>query len=213
MPPLRHIRFAFVCASLLFASTLPAADSVASPDTVIPRLAAAADPEQQYSLYLPPGDPAKNGSPLLVILDARGRGESSLRLAVDAARSNGWVVISSWQSRSDANEIGTLRALQALLGEAFQRYRIDRGRIYLAGLSGTAKTLWTRADVLAPLLAGMLTWRTRSARHVRQRGPSRQRRRRGHLQGVLTMNCAPRSPSSDRRQRTSLLEWSVQETA
>jgi poly(3-hydroxybutyrate) depolymerase len=60
------------------------------------------------------------------------------------------VVLSSYQSRSDTNEIGTLRALQALLGEALHRFAIDRKRIYLAGLSGTAKTLWTRTDALAP---------------------------------------------------------------
>jgi predicted esterase len=125
-------------------------------DAVMARLATASDPAQQYSLYLPPGYPAEQGSPLLVILDARGRGEPSLRLAADAARANGWVLLSSWQSSSDSNEIGTLNALQALLGESLQRYRIDRRRIYLAGLSGTAKTLWTRADMLAPLLAGMI---------------------------------------------------------
>ena len=157
MPSPRRIRLAFACALLSFAAIASAADPIVPPpDTVIPRVAAIADPGEQYSLYLPPGYPAANGSPLLVILDARGRGESSLRLAVDAARSNGWIVMSSWQSRSDTNEIVTLRALQALLGEALQRYRIDRGRIYLAGLSGTAKTLWTRADALAPLLAGMI---------------------------------------------------------
>jgi len=157
MPLLRPLFFAIALALSAHVSAAPAGDAFApQPDMVVPRMATAADPGQQYSLYLPPGYPAAGGSPLLVILDARGRGESSLRPTVDAARANGWVVVSSWQSRSDTNEVGTLRALQALLGEALQRYRIDHGRIYVAGLSGTAKTLWTRADMLAPLLAGMI---------------------------------------------------------
>ena len=134
----------------------PGADIDWPSDTVIPKVATSANADQQYSLYLPPGYPGQRQWPLLVILDARGRGESSLRLALDGARANGWVVLSSYQSRSDTNEIGTLRALQALLGEALQRFAIDRKRIYLAGLSGTAKTLWTRTDALAPLLAGMI---------------------------------------------------------
>lgn len=157
MPLLLRTCLALACILPCLAWAAPAADVVpARPDTIVPRIATAAHADQQYSLYLPPGYPAADGSPLLVVLDARGQGEPSLRLAVDAARANGWVVMSSWQSRSDTNEIGTLHALQALLGEALQRYRIDRRRIYLAGLSGTAKTLWTRADTLAPLLAGMI---------------------------------------------------------
>ena len=157
MPITRRMLFALAWTLLSCVPDARAGEgSAPEPDAIVQKIATAADPAQEYSLYLPPGYPAASGSPLLVILDARGRGDSSLRPAVDAARADGWIVMSSWQSRSDTNEIGTLRALQALLGEALQRYRVDRRRIYLAGMSGTAKTLWTRADMLAPLLAGMI---------------------------------------------------------
>jgi dienelactone hydrolase len=125
-------------------------------DAVITKVATKADPSQQYSLYLPPHYSTQRRWPVLVMLDARGHGEAALRLAVDGARANGWIVVSSYQSRSDTNEIVTLQAIQALLREALQGLASDPRRIYLAGLSGTAKTLWTRAEQLNPLLAGMI---------------------------------------------------------
>lgn len=115
-----------------------------------------AEPDQQYSLFLPDGYSAAKRWPVLIILDARGRGEAILRLAVDGARARGWVVISSYQSRSDTDENITLRALQALLRETGQRYAYDPKRIYLAGFSGTAKTLWTQVDPLRNVIAGII---------------------------------------------------------
>ena len=43
---------------------------------------------------------------------------------------------------TDTLESSTLYALQALLTESEKRYSTDRRRLYLAGMSGTAKTLW-----------------------------------------------------------------------
>ncbi len=115
-----------------------------------------AEPDQQYSLFLPDGYNAAKRWPVLIILDARGRGEKILRLALDGARARGWIVISSYQSRSDTDENITLRALQALLRETGQRYAYDPKRIYLAGFSGTAKTLWTQVDPLRHVIAGII---------------------------------------------------------
>jgi predicted esterase len=129
-------------------------------DVVIPRVTTMALPDQQYSLYLPAGygagqQPGRRW-PVLVILDARGRGEMSLRLGRDGARRRGWIVLSSYQSRSDTDENITLQALQALLHEVAQRYAYDDRRVYLAGFSGTAKTLWTRVAPLHRLIAGII---------------------------------------------------------
>lgn len=124
-------------------------------DEVVPRVATLASPDQQYSLYLPPGyDPAKRW-PLLVILDPRGRAER-IAMAVDGARRHGWIVMASYQSRSDTLERVTLLALQALLDESDRRFATDRARLYLAGMSGTAKSLWTVAVPLRGSLAGMI---------------------------------------------------------
>ena len=122
---------------------------------VVPRVATLASPDQQYSLYLPPGyDPAKRW-PLLIILDPRGRAER-IAMAVAGARRHGWIVMASYQSRSDTLERVTLFALQALLDESDRRFAADRTRLYLAGMSGTAKSLWTVAVPLRGSLAGMI---------------------------------------------------------
>jgi predicted esterase len=125
-------------------------------DTVIPKVATLASPEQQYALYLPPGyDPARRW-PLLIILDPGGRAEKSIALAVAGARRNGWIVMSSWQSRSDTLQSVTILALQALLDESDKRVSADRNRLYLAGMSGTAKILWVVVEPLRGNLAGLI---------------------------------------------------------
>ena len=125
-------------------------------DAVIAKVPTLTDPQQQYSLYLPADYAQDKPLPLLIILDARGRGEGTMRMALEGARANGWIVMSSWQSRSDTLESVTLHALQALLDEAAQRFRYDSRRLYLAGFSGTAKTLWTQVEALHGPLAGMI---------------------------------------------------------
>jgi dienelactone hydrolase len=119
-------------------------------------MAALADPAQRYSLYLPPGYPGGRIWPLLVILDPRGRADDALGFALGGARRNGWIVMSAEGSRSDVPQAATLAALQALLTDAEQRYAIDSRRLYLAGMSGTAKTLWPVAQVLRARVAGLV---------------------------------------------------------
>jgi hypothetical protein len=77
------------------------------------RHATAADASQHYALFQP--DDASAHTPLLIVLDPRGRGTLGRDLALDGARARGWTIVSSWQSRSDTLESVTLRALDALL--------------------------------------------------------------------------------------------------
>lgn len=81
---------------------------------------------------------------------------STLARVQEGARRNGWIVMSSYQSRSDTLESVTLFALQALLDESDKRFSTDRRRLYLAGMSGTAKTLWKVVKPLKGSLAGMI---------------------------------------------------------
>jgi predicted esterase len=159
--------FAHVLAGLVLAaaaSPAPAPAHASSPatgqavaiDRIVPGLAAAAAPTQHYALYLPPGYPGTRRWPVLVIADPRGRAEATLALAVDGARRNGWVVLSAEGSRSDAPQAATLAALQALLVDATQRYASDPRRFYLAGMSGTAKSLWPVAAHLRGRVAGLV---------------------------------------------------------
>ena len=117
------------------------------------RVATQADAAQQYALYLPDGASAR--TPLLIVLDPRGRGAMARDLVLDGARARGWAVMSSWQSRSDTQEGITLRALDALLAES-ARVPHDPRRVYLAGMSGTAKTLWVVAPALRGRVAGLI---------------------------------------------------------
>jgi hypothetical protein len=64
--------------------------------------------------------------------------------------------MSSWQSRSDTLQSVTILALQALLDESDKRVSADRNRLYLAGMSGTAKMLWTVVEPLRGNLAGII---------------------------------------------------------
>lgn len=142
-------------ALLAMAAGLARADAFV-PDQVAPRVVTTASAEQQYALYLPPGYDSARQWPVLIILDPRGRAETSLAMAVEGARRHGWIVMSSYQSRSDTLESTTLYALQALLDESEKRFSTDRRRLYLAGMSGTAKTLWKVVEPLRGSLAGMI---------------------------------------------------------
>lgn len=134
---------------MLAALTIPALAA----ERLEARVPTAADPAQQYALYIPDG--ASPRTPLLIVLDPRGRGEMARDLVLDGARARGWAVMSSWQSRSDTQEGITLRALDALLVES-ARVPHDPKRVYLAGMSGTAKTLWVVAPVLRGKVAGLI---------------------------------------------------------
>jgi hypothetical protein len=117
------------------------------------KVATQADPAQQYALYFPDGASAR--TPLLIVLDPRGRGAMARDLVLDGARARGWAVMASWQSRSDTQEGITLRAIDALA--ARERPCSARSeRVYLAGMSGTAKTLWVVQPVLHDRIAGLI---------------------------------------------------------
>lgn len=140
---------------LAFAQPQPQSELPLQRGQVVAEVRTLAEPGQQYALFLPEKYDARRRWPVLVLLDARGRGEHVARLAEAAARANGWIVLGSYQSRSDTDENATLRALQAMLREAGQRYAYDPRRIYLGGFSGTAKTLWTQVGPLRNVIAGV----------------------------------------------------------
>lgn len=139
----------FLAAVALFASSVAIAA-----ERIEDRVVARTDPSQTYALHLPE---AREGvaPPLLIVLDPRGRGRAILEFALPHARERGWVVLSSDGSRSDTDEAVTGRALGALLVE-LERWPHDPRRVYLAGMSGTAKTLWVVAPKLRGRVAGLI---------------------------------------------------------
>lgn len=138
------------------APALPAAVEQWPRDQAIACVDAGTAKDQQYALYLPPDYRPDKRAPVLIVLDPRGRAEETLQMAIPAAREHGWIVMSSYQSRSDTLESVTIFALQALLDESDRRLAADPHRLYLAGMSGTAKTIWTVLPPLQGSLAGVI---------------------------------------------------------
>jgi predicted esterase len=115
------------------------------------------DTAQHYALYLPPTYDPKQRWPVLFVLDPRGRAREALELFRDGAERTGTVVMSSYDSRSDVGdtEVNT-RAINAMLGSAQDRLSIDPHRLYLAGLSGTARAAIAFALELRGTVAGVI---------------------------------------------------------
>jgi tetratricopeptide (TPR) repeat protein len=123
---------------------------------VVENLSTAAYPEQRYALYLPPGHGGDETHwPALFVLDPRGRAVPGVERFLSAAERHGYVILSSYQSRSDTKQEVNVRALDALIEEA-RRYRVDTRRLYLAGLSGTAHASWRFAQILGDHVAGVI---------------------------------------------------------
>ncbi|MFQ5350786.1 MAG: hypothetical protein ACE5EG_10125 [Thermoanaerobaculia bacterium] len=124
---------------------------------IVEKVATANDPGQQYALYLPTGYGAGDKPwPILIVLDPRGRAVPGVERFLPAAETHGYVVISSYQSRSDTLRQVNVDALDALLTEVQERFSHDNRRLYLAGMSGTAHAAWRFAQFLGEHVAGVI---------------------------------------------------------
>lgn len=124
---------------------------------VIPRVDVVGDPTQAYALYVPANEPpGKTGWPLLILMDPRGRAQAPLERVTPAAERLGFVVASSYGTRSDGPVEPNVRALNALLADLPLRMAVDPSRVYLAGFSGTARFAWEAAERLEGNVPGVL---------------------------------------------------------
>lgn len=106
---------------------------------IVDPVVCAGDPEQSYALYLPSGYAPDRFWPVLLVLDARGRGRLGAELFRDGAERWGWIVASSNDSRSDAGWEPMRRAAAALYDDLPRRLAVDPRRQHFAGFSGTAR--------------------------------------------------------------------------
>jgi predicted esterase len=124
---------------------------------VTERVVAGTDPSRHYAVYLP--STLKRGRlyPVLFLMDPRGRAMMPLPLFLKTAERLGYVLISSYETLSDADSAFAVndRSLTAMLIDAQTRFSADPKRLYLAGFSGTAHYSWTVASQLDGNLAGM----------------------------------------------------------
>ena len=143
-----------ICTALLPAPARGQSSDHASERIVMERVLAPGDSNRSSAVLLPTAYSASRRWPVLFVLDPRGRAMLGLERFADAADRLGYVVLSSYDSRSDSSKDVNVRAINAMLATAQSRVAIDASRIYLAGFSGTARQIWDFAAELPANIAG-----------------------------------------------------------
>jgi len=157
---------AATAATLCASSTLISADAEfhsphAAADTfpvgeVVDSVVSVSDPTQSYALYLPSEYDLGRTWPVMYLMDPRGRAHIPMELFRDAAERYGWILISSYDTRSDGPVEPNEVALDAMLADTQQLLSANLNRLYLCGFSGTARMSWPFAVNLAGHVAGMI---------------------------------------------------------
>src|SRR5690242_13463461 len=157
--PLNSMRLLVLTAFFLIARSAqaisPAIDTVAV-GRVTDTVHAASDPTQTYALFLPSRYDASRRWPLLLLMDPRGRAMVPLKLFQDAAERYGYIIMSSYQTRSDGPIEPNDKAVNAILSDAQTKYSIDPRRYYFAGFSGTGRIAWYYAYSVPANAAGVI---------------------------------------------------------
>ncbi len=122
---------------------------------VLEDVASDVSPGQRYVLYLPTGFDAAEPTPILYLMDPRGRARVPARLFQAAAERYGYILISSYTTSSDGPIDPNIVALQAMWDDANRWFTLDPSRNYIAGFSGTARTASRLANV-QPLITGII---------------------------------------------------------
>jgi predicted esterase len=143
-------------AALLLGVTAAAGAQPFPRGEVVPRVASRADSTQSYALYLPSTYAPDRPAPVLFAMDPRGRALVPMELARPAAERLGWIVLSSYDTRSDVAVSPNGRALEAMLADAQRLLAVAPGRMYLAGFSGTAREGWAFALAMKGHAAGLI---------------------------------------------------------
>src|SRR5262249_1206939 len=97
------------------------------------RIAARSDSAQTYAMVLPADYSPPRKSPLLLVLDPRGRALVPLAKFGPPAARAGFVTMSSYNSESDGPIQPNIDAINAMLADAGRALSIDQTRVYLAG--------------------------------------------------------------------------------
>ena len=123
-------------------ASLSAQPSAPLPGTVTEHVHWSGDPKHGFAVYMP-SKPLRPRTPLLIVLDPRGDALGMLREFAPAAERLGWVVASAEDSRSDnGDETPTVESATAIYNWASGAFPFDQRRVYLTGMSGTARLCW-----------------------------------------------------------------------
>jgi hypothetical protein len=107
---------------------------------LIENVQSATSTEQRFTLYLPPGFDPGRPTPVIYLMDPRGRARVPAKLFQAAAERYGYILASSNMTATDGPIGHNLRAMQAMWDDTHAWFTIDPRRTYVAGFSGTART-------------------------------------------------------------------------
>jgi poly(3-hydroxybutyrate) depolymerase len=128
----------YVLALLWLVATSPAAAADLVPGQIIDPVACAEDASQSYALYLPSGYTSSRAWPVILAFDPGARGRIPVERYQVAAERYGLIVVGSNNARNGSMEFP--RTLAALTADVSARFMVDQKRVYLAGMSGGART-------------------------------------------------------------------------
>lgn len=126
------------------------------PGALLERVVSSRDAKQSFAVSLPSGFQRHAPQPVLFLMDPRGRALVPLRLLRAAADRFGYVIFSSYNTRSDEAVDPNDAAFSAMLAEAQRLLTVDPRRVYLVGFSGTARAGWDFAYRLNGPVAGLI---------------------------------------------------------
>jgi predicted esterase len=139
------------------AATLGAQDAPPfRPGQLVERATAEDDSSQHYAVFVPSSYRADRMWPLLLLLDPRGRALIPLTRVRAVAERLGYLVMSSYNSRSDEFIDPNADAINAMLHDAQRFFALDQRRVYLVGQSGTARADWVYGYQLKGHVAGLI---------------------------------------------------------
>ena len=123
---------------------------------MLDRIACSGFPGETYALYLPTGYTADRAWPILYVMDPRSRGVLAAERFRPGAEAFGYILASSNSSLSDGPMEPNLKAMQAMWADTHARFKIDDGRVYGAGFSGTVRSQIVLARAAPGRMAGIV---------------------------------------------------------
>lgn len=126
------------------------------PTGLTPSVVSRFDPTQRYGVYVPTSYQRGVPHPLVLVLDMRGRAMIPLERMIRGAEELGYIVMSSYDTRSDDEAEPNEIAVRAMIEDAQDLFTIDPRRLYFAGISGTARESWLLAGDYRDYTAGIL---------------------------------------------------------
>ena len=134
----------------------PVAGEGFRPGEVDPKVVCRESPEQSYALSLPSAYTASRPWPVLYLLDARGRALVPIERFREAAEEFGWILVSSYNSRSDTKDDPNSPAMRSMWKDTHAKLALDERRVYASGFSGGARAAVGMALALPKVFAGVI---------------------------------------------------------